>query len=96
MDWEELARVKESLRIKHIADAFLQLQVFRGKDHPHKFLFLQTNAVFASERSTCIDAGTQNVTTCGKDTLDFILVALIKKNNRMQVAIAGVEDIGNP
>lgn len=40
MDWEELARVEKTRRIEDIPDTFLQLKVFRCKDHPHKLLLL--------------------------------------------------------
>ena len=96
MDWEELARVEKTRGIEDIPDTFLQLKIFRCKDHPHELLLLKADAMFTCKGSSGIYAGTQNVTTCGKDTLDFILVTLIKEHDWMQVAISCVKNICDP
>ena len=96
MNREQFARVQEAIRVEDIPDTLLQFQVFRGENHPHELLLLEADAVFTRQRTAGIHTGTQNVTTCGKHSLDFILVTLIKKHNRVQVAIARVKDIRNP
>ena len=55
MHWEELARVQEAIRVKDIPDTLLQVQIFRGENHPHKLLLLKANPVFTRQRTAGIE-----------------------------------------
>ncbi len=46
--------------------------------------------------ATGVDAGPQDVASCGEDALDFIRIAFVEEDHRMQVAVPGMEDIGDP
>ena len=83
MHWEELSWIQQATWVEDIPDALLQVQILWGENQPHKFLFLEANPMFACQRTAGIHAGTQNVTTSGKHSLDFILVTLIKKDDRV-------------
>jgi len=96
MNREEFAWVQEAIGVKDIPDTLLQFQVFRGENRPHELLLLEANPVFTRQRTAGIDTGTQNVTASGKNSLDFILVTLIKEHNRVQISIARVKNIRNP
>ena len=83
MHWEELSWIQEAIWVEDIPDALLQVQILWGENQPHKFLLLEANPMFACQRTAGIHAGTQNVTTSGKHSLDFILVSLIKEHDRV-------------
>src|SRR5205823_5234283 len=54
-----------------------------------------TDAVLAGERSPGAHAGAQDIAARRQDTLYLLRVALVEEDARVQVAVAGVEDIGD-
>src|SRR6185436_20391880 len=93
---EDLGRVQEPLGVEHRLDAHLQGEVDRGELHPHQVALLDADAVLAGEAAADVDAQLEDLGACFLGPLGLTLVVGVVEDERMQVAVAGVEDVGHP
>src|SRR5438445_8861053 len=87
--------ITELLGIENLPEAIHDLQVIIGEQPGHAVFLFQANTVFAAQATTEINAGTEDRFPCLQHALDLLGIALVVQHQRVQIAIASVEDIGN-
>ena len=90
-----LAGIKQAGRVEGILDA-LELRQLRGAElRAHLIQFLDTDTMFSGNRAPCADAQLQDPAAEPLGTLALVLLVGVIKNQWMEVAVAGVKDVGD-
>ncbi len=71
-------------------------QVFRRKQLGHEFHLFDADAVLAGHASPDRDALVENLVARQEHALHLIGVALVEEQDRVNIAVAGMEDVGDP
>src|SRR5262245_48891479 len=71
-------------------------QIVGGKQARHEVNFLDADAMLAGDAAADRDAFFQDLVAGGEDAPHLLRVALIEEQDRMDVAVAGVKDVGDP
>src|SRR5262249_13557187 len=90
---QHLARTQSAVGIEGCAKALHRRQIVLGEKLRHKGDFFHANAVLARHAAAACDALLENLATGGQHPLDLRRTALIEEQNRMDIAIAGVENV---
>ena len=75
--------------------AHLLCQIFRRELAIHQLALLDADAVLAGEAAADFDAEAQNVFACLLGFALLFRIVDVVEDQRMHVAVAGVEDVGN-
>jgi hypothetical protein len=83
------------LRIENHLDLHLQRQIRLRKLHPHQVALFDADAVFTGQATADFNTQLENVVTGDFCLLGFFGIIRIVKDQRMQIAIARMENVGN-
>src|SRR6266568_4175686 len=92
---EDLAGVAEIARVESLAQAPHESQIGLGEDQGHVVHFLQADAVLARDGAAHVRADFEYFAASFHDARFFPRLARVVEDVRMQVAVAGVEDIAH-
>jgi hypothetical protein len=92
---EYLAGIEQRLVVEGALDAFLLGQVGLVEHGRHQVPLLGADAVLAGQHATHLDAQAQDVGAEGLRLLQVARHVGVEQDERVQVAVAGVEDIGD-
>ena len=92
---EHLVRIAAALGIEHAPQQPHRVQILRSELLRHEIDFLHADAVLARDAAAQLDALFQDLVAGGERAADLIRIAFIVKNQRMNVAVAGVKDVRN-
>ena len=70
-------------------------QVLGREQQRHELDLLDADAVLAGDAAAERDARVEDLVAGGEHALDLVGVALVEEQDRMDVAVAGVEDVGD-
>src|SRR5262245_9900750 len=93
---KHLVRVEQPLRVEHGLEAHLQPQVGLAELHAHEVALLEAHAVLAREAAAHVDAQLEDLGARLLGSLGLGRIVGVVEDERMQVAVAGVEDVGHP
>ena len=88
-------RVGAVLGVEDVAQCHHGAQIFGGEEQGHLGDLFYADPVFPGDAAAKVDAGFQDFPTCFENTLDFVVIPLIEKNDRVDIAVAGVEDVSD-
>ena len=94
--WENLMRGTTVLRIERTAQPQHLLQIGRAKQLRHEIQLLDADAVLAGDAAAAGDALVQDFRARFQHAPHLIRIALVEQDHRMDVAVAGVEDVADP
>src|SRR5262249_40657180 len=92
---ENLARIEKPARIERALHRHLDGEVLPVELKPHEVALFNANAVLAGQAAANVDAQLQDISPGLLGGGELGGVVRIIENERMQVAIAGVKDIGD-
>ncbi len=92
---KNFAGIQSSGGIKRRAHARHQRQVVRRKHQRHQFIFFHADAVLAGKRAAHLDAVPHDFAARRDHSLKLRAIALVEKNQRMQVAVAGMKNVAD-
>src|SRR5207237_8453641 len=92
---EPLAWIGEAARIERGAHALHEREILRRKHRRHVLRFVGADAVLACQRSARLDAVRQDLGGDLRRLVRLARHALVVADQRMQIAIAGVEDVAD-
>src|SRR5882762_10501663 len=92
---EHFVRVATQLRIEHSAEHPHGFQVINRELFGHEVDLLHSDPVLACDASAKLNAFVQNIVARLKRPTDLVRVALIVKDKRMDVAVAGMKNVWN-
>ena len=92
---EDLAGVQEPMGIEHALDAHLHGEIGARELHAHEVALLDADAVLAGEAAAGRDAHLQDLRPGELGAARLVLVVAVIEDQGMQVAVAGVEDVGD-
>jgi len=87
--------IEQTFRIEGAFDALLLVQVDLRKHRRHQVALLDADAVFAGEHAADLDAQLQDLGAEFLGALQLARLVGIVKNERMQVAVAGMKHVGD-
>ena len=88
-------RITPIVWIKDRANIAHHQQIFRTKNERHLLAFLNTDAVLSSQATTQVYTRFQNFLAGLDHPLSFARVALVIHQNRMNITVARVKNVGN-
>ena len=91
----DLVGVAQFLRVEHLAHATHDVEVGLAEQPRHAVLLFQADAVLAAQHAAEVDAGLQDVVPGLEDAVDLLAVTFVVQHQRVQVAVAGMEDVGD-
>src|SRR5262245_3356819 len=84
------------LRVEGRAQPQHQRQVLRREQSRHEVDLLDANAVLSCHTAPLANTLLEDLMTGGQHAFHLVRVALVKKQDRMQVTVASMEDIADP
>ncbi len=93
---EHLGWVAPALGVERAPDRHHRGQVLGGEQLGHEFHLFDSDPMFAGNAASHRDAFIEDLVAGQQDPFDLVLVAFVKEQDRMDVAVAGMEDIGDP
>ena len=90
---EHLAGVREPGGVERAAEPCKRLEVALGEHRGHRARLVDAHAVLAGERAAGLDAGGEDRVRQGLRALDLAVRGPVVENERMEVAVPGVEDV---
>ena len=82
-------------RIERRAHARHQREIVRREHQRHQFIFFHADAVFAGQRAADRDAVPHDFAARRDHALKLRAIALVEKDERVKIAVAGVENIAD-
>src|SRR4051794_33139687 len=92
---KHFAGVQQALRVERTFEPLLLVEIDIAKHLRHQVALFDAHAMFARQHAAKFDADPQDVGTKGFGALHFIGLIGIEKDERMQVAVAGIKNIGD-
>ena len=92
---EHLAGVEQPGRIEGAFHPLLLLEVGLGEHHRHQVALLDADAVLAGQHAADFDAEAQDVGAEGLGAFEFARLVGVVEDQRVQIAVAGMEDVGD-
>src|SRR5438105_3567140 len=92
---EHLAGVEQALGVEGAFEPLLLVQIDLGEHRRHQVALLDADAVLAGQHAADLDAELQNVRAEFFGALELTRLVGVVEDERMQIAVAGVEDIGD-
>src|SRR5215218_3006643 len=93
---KHLAGVEQSLCVERAFQSLLLIKVDLAEHLGHQVPLLDTDAVFPREYAPKLDTDPQNIGAERLGSLHFPCLVRIVKDQRMQVAVARMKDVGYP
>src|SRR5271157_1357456 len=72
-----------------------QVKIFVAEEQRHEFIFFHAHAVFAGERTTQLDTIAEDFMGSGDGVSKLQRIAWIVKDDGMEVAVTGVENVAD-
>src|SRR5271165_4282336 len=91
---EHFSRVEKALRVEGAFQALLLVEVELGEHGPHEIALLDSNAVLARQHAAHLDAEPQNVGAERFRPVQLSGPVGVVEDQRMQVAVASVKNVG--
>src|SRR5690348_8098016 len=91
---EDLAGIEQAARIEGAFQALLLIEVDLVEHGRHEVALFDANAVLARQHAADLDAKTQDVRAEFLSALELARLVRIVKDERVEVAVAGVKDVG--
>ena len=91
---DDLARIEQAGRIEGPLDGAHPLALGRRELHAHRRQLLDADAVLAGDGAAHGDAEVEDLGAEGLGAMQLVAVVGIEQDQRMQVAVAGMEDVG--
>src|SRR4051812_42354688 len=88
-----LARVCPTVWIDRAPQAVLGVGVVGCEQHRHVCLLFYPDTVLARENTTCGERGLDDLGARGVDPVEYACLTRIEDQQRMQIAVAGVEHV---
>src|SRR5258708_20098763 len=92
---KHLAGIEQALVVERALEPLLLVEIGLGEHCGHKIAFLYTYAVLAGEHAAHMDARHENSGDELFGTLELAWLVRVVENERMEVAVAGMEHIGD-
>ena len=92
---EDFSGVQRAFWIEGVVDAAHEVEVCVGEKERHEFALFHADAVLAGEAAADFDAITDDFSGGFQSALELLVVAKIVENDRVEIAVAGVEDVAN-
>src|SRR5664279_3123205 len=93
--WKYLAGIKQALRVERAFQPLLLVEVDLAEHLRHQVALLDADAMFAGQHAAEFDADPQDIGAEGFGPLHFAGLVGIIKDQRMQIAVAGMKHIGD-
>ncbi len=90
---EDLAGVQQMVRIERTLQAHLLVEVDLGELHAHQVALLDADAMLAGQHATHPHAEAQDVGAEFLGAVQLVGVVGIEQDQRMEIAVAGMEDV---
>ena len=95
-DREDLTGIEKVIRIKRAFQSLLLFQIIFREHFPHQVTFFNPNTVFTRQHAAKFNTSLQDSRAKIFRPLKLARGVGIKKYQRMQISITGMENIGNP
>lgn len=92
---EDFAGVTHRIFVEDAFGAGLELQVGGGEHEGHEVDLLHADAVFTGDRAAEFEASLDDGFACLHDRLDLFGIAVVEVEAGVEVAIAGMKDVGD-
>jgi hypothetical protein len=92
---EDFCGVQAGVGIEGVMNAAHQSKIRIAEDERHEFGFLHANAMLAGQGATDFHAVADNFVGSGQRAFEFSWSARIVEDQRMQIAVSGMENISN-
>ena len=92
---KHLPRVEQAVRVESTFQALLMRQISFAKHSPHEVSFLDPDAVLAGEHAADFDAEPQDIGSKGLGSFDLVRLVGVVKDERVKIAVARMEDVGD-
>ncbi len=92
---EYLAGIEQALVVEGALDALLLIEIDLRKHHRHQVALLDADAMLAGEHAADLDAEPEDVGAELLGAIELAGIVGVIKDQRMQIAIAGVKHIGD-
>src|SRR5262249_2543188 len=90
---KHFSRIEQTIRIESTFQALLVREIALVEHRAHKIALFNADAVLAGQYTADFDAEPQDIRAKGLGALDFVGLVGIVKNERVEVAVAGVKDV---
>src|SRR6266496_2242644 len=92
---EHLVRIAAVFRIEHTTQGAHRFEIVLRKLLLHEINFLHADPVFSRYAPPQFDALLQNIVPGCQRPTDLVGIAFVIQHQRMDIAVAGVKDVGN-
>src|SRR5579862_10071441 len=92
---ELLAGVEQPIGIEGAFDAQLLIEIRFVEHRSHEIALLDADAVLAAQNAADLDAIAHDIGAAGLGGLELARLVRIVEDERMEIAVAGVKDIGD-
>ena len=92
---EHLAGIEQPVRVEGAFEALLLGEIHLVEHRPHQVAFFDADPMFTSQYATNLHAESQDIGAKFLCPLDFAGLVGVIQNQRMQIAVAGMEHIGD-
>jgi hypothetical protein len=92
---KHLSRIKQTLGVEGAFQPLLLVQIDLGKHLAHAVALLDADAMLARKHAAEIDAAAQDVGAERLRLLDLARLVGVMEDQPVQIAVAGMEDVGN-
>src|SRR6185312_6620960 len=92
---EDLAGIEQPVRVEGTFEALLMVEIDLVEHRWHQVALLDADAVLAGEHAAHLDAEAQDVRAEGFGALELAGIVGVVEDERVEIAVAGMEDIGN-
>ena len=92
---KKLCRIEPGIRVEGAAHACHGIQIRFAEKQTNVGFFFQSDAVLTGDAAAKFDAGAQGGSARFDDAIDFAGRAHVEQNIRVQIAVAGMEHIGD-
>ena len=91
----DLAGIEQALGVEGAFEALLLIEVGLAEHHRHQVALLDAHAMLAGENAADFDAQPEDIGAESLRALQLARLVGVVENQRMQVAVAGMKDIGD-
>ena len=92
---EHLAGIEQALVVEGAFEPLLLVEIDLGEHRRHQVALLDADAVLAGEHAADLDAEPQDVGAERLGALELARLVGVVEDERMQIAVAGMEDVGD-
>ena len=92
---KHLAGIEQPVGVEGALHPHLLLEVGGGELHAHQLALLDADAMLAGQAAAELDAQLENLRAAQLGALELARIVGVVEDQRMQIAVAGMEDIGD-